>query len=834
MSEQESLIPQNPSTVITRTIEEEISESYIQYAMAVIVSRALPDTRDGFKPVIRRILYAMYQNKLFHNSKYKKSANVVGEVMGKYHPHGDSSIYEAMVRLAQPWSMRYPLVDGQGNFGSMDGDGAAAMRYTESRLTKIGEEMLEDIDLDTVDWRPNYDNSIEEPIVVPTRFPNHLCNGTMGIAVGMATNMAPHNLTEVLDASIMLMSNPEASIDDIMEIIKWPDFPTGGQIFGSGMIREIYAKGKWSILCRGKVHIETTKNAQLIVIDELPYQVNKARMVEKIAELVGDKKIEWISDITDESSSKTPVRIVIECKRGISTDTILTQLYKYTDLQTNFSLNNVSLIERGQQPRLVNIKELLVEYIEFRREVVYRRSNFLLQKAKDRLHILEGLHRAIDIIDEVIALIRSSQTTDEAKNKLMDTFEFSSEQADYILALRLSRLVGLELQKILDEIEEKKALIAALTEIITNPARRDEVIIEEMEEVKRKHGDERRTEVVDSGEVGDLSSSFKQLMKAQDLKKEPVICLIDNDYGVKVLYQSRILNIPDETIHYTYTHNQDKLIVITDIGELVVERLKDLWSYTIKSTPLDPKEQRWLKGNIVFCNTIEDDFEDIMFCTNQNNIKKIKKDLVLTFKKFPTVVMNLASKEKITSVVRTKPGDHVGVLTTGGWMVLFDEAGLRPMGKTAGGVKGIELQDKDTVASMFVYQDEPFIMVYSDYAGKLLNIEDLKFQKRARKGQIVALLEDKEKLIGARAIEEWNLRIKLSNGETKTIHNDVMKLDDPESYLEPLTQVSITMVYRPRQESDKADKKKLEEQLAAEQAAKIAKADEWLFTPNDQ
>jgi DNA gyrase subunit A len=824
--EQEPLIPTNKG-ITNRTIEEEISESYIQYAMAVIVSRALPDTRDGFKPVLRRILYAMYQGKLFHNAKYKKSANVVGDVMGKYHPHGDSSIYEAMVRLAQPWSMRYPLVDGQGNFWSVDGDGAAAMRYTESRLTKIGEEMLEDIDLDTVDWRPNYDNSLMEPIVVPTKFPNHLCNGTMGIAVGMATNMAPHNLTEVLDACMMLIANPEATIDDIMEIIKWPDFPTGGQIFGSGAIREIYTKGKWSILCRGKTHIETNKTAQYIIIDELPYQVNKAKLVEKVAELVWDKKIEWISDIIDESSNKTPIRVVIECKRGVSADTILTQLYKYTELQTNFSLNNVSLVERGMQPRLVNIKELLTEYIDFRREVVLRRSTFLLGKAKDRLHILEGLKRAIDIIDAVIALIRGSQTTDEAKNKLMSEFDFSPDQADYILALRLSRLVWLEMQKILDEIDEKNQQIAELTEIITNPVRRDEVIVGEMEEIKRKHGDERRTEVIDSGD-GDLSASFKQLMKAQDLKKEPVICLIDNEYNVKVLYQSRIQNIPDETIHYTYTHNQDKLIVMTDIGELVVERLKDLGSYNIKSTPLNPKEHWWLKGNIVFCNTIEDDFEDIMFCTTHNNIKKIKKDLVLSFKKFPTIVMNLEPKEKITSIIRTKPGDHVWVLTQGGWMVLFAESELRPMGKWAGWVKGIELQEWDKVAGMFVYQQEPFIMVYSDYAGKLLNIEDLKFQKRARKGQIVALLDDKEKLTGAKAIEEWNLRIKLSNGETKTIHNDVMKLDDPESYLEPLTQVSITMVYTPRQESDKADKKKLEEQLAAEQTTK-EQSTPWLF-----
>lgn len=824
MAEQKSLMS-GEKGIIPRTIEEEISESYLAYAMAVIVSRALPDTRDGFKPVIRRILFGMYQMKVFSNVKYKKSAFVVGEVMGKYHPHGDSSIYDAMVRLAQPWSMRYPLVDGQGNFWSIDGDGPAAMRYTESRLTKIGEEMLEDIELDTVDRRDNYDGSYQEPKVVPTRFPNHLCNGTMGIAVGMATNMAPHNLTEVIDAAVMIVANPDATIDDIMDIVKGPDFPTGGQIFGTGMIREIYARGKWSILCRGTVHIETTKHWSSIVIDELPYQVNKARLVEKIADLVWLKKIEWISDITDESS-KNIIRVVIECKRGISTDTILTQLYKFTDLQTNFSLNNVSLIEKGSQPMLINIKDMLVEFVEFRREVVLRRSKFLLKKAQDRLHILEWLKRAIDIIDEVIAIIRGSQTTDEAKSKLMSTFDFSDVQAQYILDLRLARLVWLEMQKILDEIEERIAQIAALTEIITNPVRRDEVIVEEMEEVKRKHGDARRTVVIDSDEMGDLSTSFKQLMKLQDLKKEPVICLIDNNYAVKVLYQSRIQNIPDETIHYMYTHNQDKLVVITDIWELVVERLKDLGSYTIKSQPLDPKDHRWLKGNIIFCNTIEDDYEDIIFCTSNNNIKKINKELVLKFKKFPTIVMNLDRKETILSIIRTKPWDHVGIVTKQWWMLLFPEDNLRPMGKGSGGVKGIELQESDSVSNMFVYQDEPFIMVYSDYAGKLVNIEDLKIRRRARRGQIVALLNKNEQLTGARAIEEGNLRIKLSNGETKTIHNDIMKLDDPESHLEPLTQVSIEMVYRPWEESEKADKKKLQEQLDQEQLKKQQLFDE--------
>ncbi|MFA7717464.1 MAG: DNA gyrase subunit A, partial [Candidatus Absconditabacterales bacterium] len=540
-------------TVTNKSIENEISQSYIEYAMSVIVSRALPDTRDGFKPVLRRILFGMYQMNNFFNQKHKKSARIVGEVMGKYHPHGDSSIYEAMVRMAQPWSMRYPLVDGQGNFGSIDGDSAAAMRYTEARLTKIAEEMLADIDQDTIDRRDNFDGSLKEPIMMPTKFPNHLCNGTMGIAVGMATNMAPHNLNEVLDASLLLLEKegkplkksgkveklkggkiadvtqeglpldiPEAkttyevSIDEIMEIIKGPDFPTGGFIYDSTNIKEVYKKGKGGIVTRGKTHVETGKHGTILVIDEIPYSVNKSTLVSKIGELIVDKKIEGVADMRDESSSKNLVRVCIYLKPGIDADQVLVQLYKYTELQTNFNLNNVTLVEGGIQPRLLNIKDLLMEFVTFRRLVVYRRSVFQLAKAKDRLHILEGLKKAIDIIDAVIDTIKKSETKQEAKTNLMEKFGFSDMQAEYILMMRLQSLVGLEIQKVIEEIEEKKKLIEYLEGIINDAEKLDKVVKDEFMYMKKHYGDERRTQLSQDLSVYNIAGSLKAFRDAAD------------------------------------------------------------------------------------------------------------------------------------------------------------------------------------------------------------------------------------------------------------------------------------------------------------------------------
>jgi len=830
MSNQEELFTRHEK-INHHPIEKEITQSYIDYAMSVIVARALPDTRDGFKPVLRRILYGMYENNNFYNQKHKKSARIVGDVMGKYHPHGDSSIYEAMVRLAQSWSMRYPLVDGQGNFGSIDGDGAAAMRYTEARLTKIAEEMLADLEQDTVDWRDNFDGSLKEPVMLATKFPNHLCNGTMGIAVGMATNMAPHNLNEVLDASLLLLQKEgksdviaydesgaeirkpySVSIEEIMQIIKGPDFPTGGIIFDSNNILEVYKKGKWGIIVRGKTHEEIYEGAHVIVIDEIPYLVNKSSLVSKIGELVVDKKIEGINDIRDESN-RDRIRIAIYLKKGVDPEAILMQIYKFTDLQTNFNLNNVSLIEKGTQPRLLNIKDLLMEFVTFRRDVVYRRSVFQLNKAKDRLHILEGLKKAIDIIDEVIDTIKHSESKNDARQNLMDKFGFSEKQAEYILLMRLQSLVGLEIQKISDEIDEKIKVIEYLEAIISDPEKLDQVVAEEFEYMKKKHGDERRTELSNDLSVYNISGSLKEFQKAADRLKEDVICWIGNDFSLRVLYQTRIQNIPDETLDLIYTHNQDQLVVITDQGELVVQRLKDFGQFTMAKQSLDIKQHFSLKGKIVFAKTLHFHYDYLVFLTNQNSIKKIKKELVLSFKKFPTTIMGLEKGEKILKVLPVSDWENIGVLSQQGRMLLFKSDEVRPMGKTAGGVKAIELQEGDQVANMFLHTDEPFILIYSDKNGKLLSLEDLKLRKRARKGQVV--MTGNEKLEGGISIIEGAVRIRFSDGSLKTLHSNDISLDEPETPLYKMVDQKIDVVYRPREEKSenlkyKEEKKKAE------------------------
>lgn len=830
MTNQEELFTRHEK-INHHPIEKEITQSYIDYAMSVIVARALPDTRDGFKPVLRRILYGMYENNNFYNQKHKKSARIVGDVMGKYHPHGDSSIYEAMVRLAQPWSMRYPLIDGQGNFGSIDGDGAAAMRYTEARLTKIAEEMLADLEQDTVDWRDNFDGSLKEPVMLATKFPNHLCNGTMGIAVGMATNMAPHNLNEVLDASLLLLQKEgksdviaydesgaeirkpySVSIEEIMQIIKGPDFPTGGMIFDSNNILEVYKKGKWGIIVRGKTHQEVYEGAHVIVIDEIPYLVNKSSLVSKIGELVVDKKIEGINDIRDESN-RDRIRIAIYLKKGVDPEAILMQIYKFTDLQTNFNLNNVSLIEWGTQPRLLNIKDLLMEFVTFRREVVYRRSVYQLNKAKDRLHILEGLKKAIDIIDEVIDTIKNSESKNDARQNLMDKFGFSEKQAEYILLMRLQSLVGLEIQKISDEIDEKIRVIEYLEAIISDPEKLDQVVAEEFDYMKKKHGDERRTELSNDLSVYNISGSLKEFQKAADRLKEDVICWIGNDFSLRVLYQTRIQNIPDETLDLIYTHNQDQLVVITDQGELVVQRLKDFGQFTMAKQSLDIKQHFGLKGKIVFAKTLHFHYDYLVFLTNQNSIKKIKKELVLSFKKFPTTIMGLEKGEKILKVLPVSDWENVGVLSQQGRMLLFKSDEIRPMGKTAGGVKAIELQEWDQVANMFLHTDEPFILIYSDKNGKLLSLEDLKLRKRARKGQVV--MTGNEKLEGGISIIEGAVRIRFSDGSLKTLHSNDISLDEPETPLYKMVDQKIDVVYRPWEEKSenlkyKEEKKKSE------------------------
>jgi DNA gyrase subunit A len=848
--------------------------------MSVIISRALPDTRDGCKPVIRRILYGMYDMKMFYNTKHKKSARIVWDVMWKYHPHGDSSIYEAMVRLAQPWSMRYPLVDWQGNFGSMDGDGAAAMRYTEARLTKIAEEMINDIEQDTVDRRNNFDGSLQEPVMLPTKFPNHLCNGTMGIAVGMATNLAPHNLNEVIDACLLLiqkewkevevpidfMDNNEnssqdewdlqssdknitentqneelpnidsttspdstnsngtktikysVSIDEIMEIVKWPDFPTWWYIFDPNRIKEVYSKGRGGIVCRGRHEIEEIKSWKNIVITEIPYMVNKSTLVSKIGELVVDKKIDWIVDIRDESN-KNKIRVVLQLRKWINPDQILIQLYKATDLQSNFNVNNVSLVDNGLQPRTLNIKELLMEFVTFRRQVVYRRSNYQLDKARDRLHILEWLKKAIDIIDEVIETIKKSATKQEAKENLMAKFDFSDQQAEYILLMRLQSLVGLEIQKISDEIDEKIKLIEYLESIINNSEKLDEVVVEELNYIKEKYGDERKTEVSNDLGVYSLWSSLKAYRDAADKIKEDVILRIGNDYHVRVLYQSRILAIPEETLELIYTHNQDNLIVITDLGELVVERLKDLWQFTMVKNALDLKEQYGLKWNIIFAKTLHYHYEHLLFLTKDNNIKKINKDLILKFKKFPTIVMKLEAKEKIAAVLAVSDGDNVAIVTEQWRGLLFPASDIRAMWKTAGWVKAIDLQEWDRVSNMFLHKEQPFLLVHNKKEAKLLSLEDLRVRKRARKWDVWATGDCK--LEWGISIEEWAIRIRFTDWSLKTLHSNDVKLDMPDTPLKEIVKKDIELIYRPWEEKEENFKWK-EERKAREKAEREA------------
>jgi len=854
--------------VISQSIEDEISKSYIEYAMSVIISRALPDTRDGFKPVLRRILFWMYQMNNFFNQKHKKSARIVWEVMWKYHPHGDSSIYEAMVRMAQPRSLRYPLVDWQGNFWSIDGDSAAAMRYTEARLTKIAEEMLADLEQDTVDRRDNFDGSLKEPIMLPTKFPNHLCNGTMWIAVGMATNMAPHNLNEVLDACLLLLEkegkpfakNPavtkstktgtikskklneaepllavedtktaqEVSIDEIMKIIKWPDFPTWWIIYDPANIKEVYKKWKWWIVMRGRTRVENGKNGNILLIEEIPYLVNKSTLVAKIGELVVDKKIEWITDIRDESN-KNKIRIAIYLRSWIDPDKILVELYKFTELQTNFNLNNVSLVESWIQPRILNIKDLLMEFVTFRRSVVYRRSVFQLNKAKDRLHILEWLKRAIDVIDEVIETIKKSETKQDAKENLMKKFKFSEPQAEYILMMRLQSLVGLEIKKVLEEIEEKKKLIEYLEWIINNASKLDGVVKEEFDYIKKKFGDERKTEISNDLSVYNIAWSLKAFRDAADKVKEDVIVWIWNDYSVRILYQSRIQVIPEETMDLVYTHNQDKLIVITDIWELVVQRLKELGSFVMKQNALNLNEHFGLKWKIVFAKTLHFEYDFLVFLTNQNSIKKIKKELLLSFKKFPTIVMNLSDWEKILNVEAVKPWDNVWILTKHGSLLLFKNDDVRPMWKTAGWVTGIALEDLDQVAGMFLHKWEPFILIHSDKNGKLLNLEDLRIWKRAKKWVVV--MTGKEILEWGISIIEWAIRIRFQDGTIQTIHSNSIHLDETETPLEKMVDKHIDVIYRPREEKEENMKYKEERKRAEKEAEMMEK---WLYKSSDE
>lgn len=703
-----------------RTIENEMEKSYLDYAMSVIVSRALPDVRDGLKPVHRRILYAMNNLGLRSGSKYRKSATIVGEVLGKYHPHGDLAVYDSMVRMAQDWVMRYRLVDGQGNFGSMDGDGAAAHRYTEARMTKIAEDILTDIDKDTVDFMPNFDGSQREPKVLPAKLPNLLLNGVQGIAVGMATNIPTHNLVEVVDAVIYLIDNPEAGVTDLIKIVKGPDFPTGGVIFDDGSIAHAYGTGRGSITMRAVASVEEEKNGrEKIIITEVPYQTNKSTLVEKIAELVRDKKIVGISDLRDESA-KEEVRIVIELKKDAFSNKILNQLYKMTSMQTAFHVNMLALVD-GIQPRVLNLEMVLREYLKHRQVVVRRRTEFELKKAEARAHILEGLRIALDQIDKVISTIRESNSQDEARQNLITKFKLSEIQANAILAMQLRTLAGLERKKIEDEYNALQKLIKELQEILSSEANILKVIREELEEMKEKYGDKRRTQIVKKA-LGNFSdedlipdeNSVISLTKGNYIKRIPADTYASQGRGGKGKIGMSTKE-EDVVMHVLQCRSHDTILFFTSLG-----RVFKLKVYEI------PAASRTAKGQAIagvinlspdervtsMLTLSKDDTAQFLFMATKNGV--IKKTAVSDFANIRTngiICIKLDSGDELNWVKKTSGKDDVIISTAKAQAIRFSEADARPMGRATRGVRGIRLRSDDSVVGMDVLSGEEGIML---------------------------------------------------------------------------------------------------------------------------
>jgi DNA gyrase subunit A len=730
-------------TVRIQKLENEMETSYLAYAMSVIISRALPDVRDGLKPVHRRILYVMNNLGLRHTAKYRKSASVVGDVMGNYHPHGDSAIYDAMVRMAQDFSMRYPLVDGQGNFGSMDGDSAAAMRYTEARMEAIAEEMLFDIEKDTVDFVPNYDGSKKQPSVLPAKLPNLLLNGQMGIAVGMATNIPPHNLSELVDAIVEIIDNPEATLDDLLKHVKGPDFPTGGIIFGNDSIRQAYGTGKGSVVVRAKAEIvEDKKGHEQIVVTEIPYAVNKATMVEKIAELVKDKRIVGISDLRDESS-RNGVKVVVDLKKDSYPKKILNQLYKMTPMQTAFHLNMLALVDNGRQPRVLSLEMMLREYLKHRQVVVRRRTEFELRKAKDRAHILEGLKIALDHIDEVIKTIRASKNADEGRVNLMAKFGLSEIQARAILAMQLRTLTGLERQKIEDELAELKQLIAELEKILASESEILRVIREELEELKAKYGDERRTQIIGS-ELGKFSEE-------ELVPNEQVIVTLTNGNYIKRIpsntYKSQgrggkgIMGMTtkeeDVVDHMVLTHNHDYMLFFTNKGRVFRLKVYEIpaASRTAKGQPVVNLIQLGQGEKVTSLVTFDAkvDHSYLFMTTKLGTVKKTALADYANVRANGLISIKLDAGDELKWVKLTSGKDEIIISTALAQAIRFKESEVRPMGRATRGVRGIRLRSSDEVVGMDVVRPgSELLVVMENGYGKRTKVDQ--FATHARGG----------------------------------------------------------------------------------------------------
>ncbi|MBX6333866.1 DNA gyrase subunit A [Candidatus Saccharibacteria bacterium] len=734
---------QNHSRLVERrTVETVMESNYLRYSMSVIIDRALPDVRDGMKPVHRRIMYSMHEDGLRSSAKHRKSANVVGAVMGKYHPHGDAAIYDAMVRMAQPWAMRYTLVDGQGNFGSMDGDPPAAMRYTEAKMAKIAEELLADIEKETVDFRDNYDGTNREPTVLPAKLPNLLLNGQLGIAVGMATNIPPHNLSEVVDATVYQIDHPDATLDDLLQFIKGPDFPTGGIVYGKDSIRAAYATGRGGVVVRGVAEIvENKKGRHQIVISEIPYALNKENLVIKIADLVKEKKVAGIADIRDESS-RGAVRIVIDLKKDAYPKKLLNQLYKLTPLQTSFHYNMMALVD-GIQPRVLGLQDILQEHIKHRQNVVRRRTEYELRKAKERAHILEGLKTALDHIDEVINTIRSSETTEEAQANLMSKFGLTEIQAKAILAMQLRTLAGLERKKIEDELADLLRLIAELESILADEKKILKIIKDELLDLKKQFGDERRTRIVPN-ELDKMSDEdlvpdeqvVVTLTSANYIKRSPIAEYKRQGRGGK---GRRGMTTREEDVieHVINASTHDYLLFFTNKGR--VFRLK---TYEVPAASLSAKgvaivnllqlQPEELVSAVVNINKTEKS-GNLMMCTVRGVVKKTPFEQYQNVRSSGLIAINLDEGDELKWIRMTNGNNEVIISTAQGQAIRFHEKDVRPMGRVSRGVRGIRLRTGDRVIGMDVVEEGSSIFVISKHGyGKRTKVAQ--FTPHARGG----------------------------------------------------------------------------------------------------
>ena len=768
-------------------IEDEMQEAYIDYSMSVIVSRALPDVRDGFKPVHRRVLFGMQKLGNTSNQPTKKSARIVGDVMGKLHPHGDSSIYMTLARMAQDWSLRYPLVEGQGNFGSIDGDSPAAMRYTEVRLEKIGEEMMRDIDEDTVDMMPNFDNTIEEPTVLPTRFPNLLVNGASGIAVGMATNMAPHNITESINASIAVLNNPDITIEELMHIIKAPDFPTGGTIYGYAGVKEAYETGRGRIVVRAKAEVESENDRDVIVVTEIPYCVNKSELIKNIADLVGEKKIEGINDIADHSDRRG-IRIVIELKKDANASVVLNKLYKMTALQSSFSVNNVALV--GGRPKLLNLKEIIEEFVKHRHEVVIRRSRFQLKKAEERAHIVNGLIIACDNIDEVVKIIRSSRTTDEARQRLAERFDLSDIQTRAIVDMRLSALVNMNQEKLHLELEELMHTIEYLNSVLNDPEVCRQLIESELVETRDKYGDERRTEIVYASEefnAEDFYADDEMIITISHLgyiKRTPLSEFRAQGRGGVGVKGSDTRD--EDFIEHIYTatmHNY--MLFFTQQGRCYWLKVYDI-----------PEGTRTSKGRAIQ-NLLNIDSDDkvkafinvkrlgdadfvkshyLMFCTKKGVVKKTCLEAYSRPRQNGVNAIIIREGDELLQVRMTNGREEVLLANRNGRAIRFNESTVRDMGRMSAGVKGMTLDggDDEVVGMITMTEDtQKTVMVVSEKGrGKRSDLEDYRITNRGGKGvKTITITEKTGRLVDIKDVDDSkDLMIINKSGITIRLH----------------------------------------------------------------